>query len=158
MAAAQAKAPEVASRPAATATLPPSKPLPFQVQLVLDQPGDDTELMTNNASGAGGETLHVGKTPLLDYTAISSATVARNPLSGAPEISVEFSQEGRELFAAITKENINKRLAIVLDGHLYSAPMIRSEISGGKAQITGSFTEEEANELAAKINEMVGSR
>ena len=125
----------------------------FQLQLVLDQPGDNTELITNNASGAAGETLHVQKTPLLDYTAVSSATVTRNASSGAPEIGVEFSEEGRELFAAITKENLNKRLAIVLDGHVYSAPVIRSEITGGKAQITGSFTEQEATELAAKINE-----
>ena len=56
------------------------------------------------------------------------------------------------------KENINKRLAIVLDGHLYSAPVIRSEISGGKAQITGSFTEEEANALAAKINDAISGK
>jgi preprotein translocase subunit SecD len=46
----------------------------------------------------------------------------------------------------------------VLDGHLYSAPVIRSEISEGKAQITGSFTEEEARELAAKINNAIGSQ
>ena len=58
----------------------------------------------------------------------------------------------------LTKENLNKRLAIVLDGHLYSAPVIRSEISEGKAQITGSFTEEEARELAAKINNAIGSQ
>jgi preprotein translocase subunit SecD len=45
-----------------------------------------------------------------------------------------------------------------LDGHVYSAPVIRSEITGGKAQITGSFTEQEATELAAKINEAVGVR
>ena len=98
------------------------------------------------------------KTPLLDSTAVSSATVSRNASTGAPEINVEFSQDGKELFATITKENINKRLAIVLDGHLYSAPVIRSEISGGKAQITGSFTEQQAKELAAKINEAVGSQ
>ncbi len=96
------------------------------------------------------------KTPLLDYTAISSATVTKNASSGAPEINLEFSEEGKELFAAVTKENLNKRLAIVLDGQVYSAPVIRSEISGGKAQITGSFTEQEANALAAKINEAVG--
>lgn len=71
---------------------------------------------------------------------------------------MEFSEEGKELFAAITKENINKRLAIVLDGRAYSAPVIRSEINGGKAQITGSFSEQEAAELAAKINEAVGAR
>jgi RNA polymerase sigma factor (sigma-70 family) len=136
----------------------PNKPAPFQLQLVLDEPGENTEPMTNNASGARGETLHLQKTPLLDYTAISSATVTRNQSSGAPEISLEFSPEGKELFAAITKENLNKRLAIVLDGHLYSAPMIRSEISDGKAQITGSFTEEEARDLIAKINNVIGGK
>jgi preprotein translocase subunit SecD len=114
--------------------------------------------MTNNASGANGETLHVQKTPLMDYTAISSATVTTDPSSGAPQIDVEFSEVGKELFAAITRENINKRLAIVVDGHLYRAPVIRSEITEGKAQITGPFTEEEARELAAKINDAIGSQ
>jgi len=129
----------------------PNKPAPFQVQLVLDAPGDNS-VPSNTASG---ETLHLEKAPLLDYTAIRSATVARNASSGAPEINVEFNPEGNELFAAVTKENINKRLAIVLGGRLYAAPVIRSEISGGKTQITGSFTEDEALELAAKINEAV---
>ena len=132
-----------------------SKPAPFQVQLVLDQPGDNTEPITNDTRGAGVETLHLEKSPLLDHTAVSSATVTRNASSGAPEIDIAFSPEGNELFAAVTRENINKRLAIVLDGHLYSAPVIRSEISSGKAQITGSFSDEEAAELAAKINEAV---
>ena len=158
LAAAQSKAPDLSGQPSVGALPQSTKPLPFQLQLVLDQPGDNTELITNNANGAAGETLHVQKTPLLDYTAVSSATVTRNASSGAPEIGVEFSEEGRELFAAITKENLNKRLAIVLDGHVYSAPVIRSEITGGKAQITGSFTEQEATELAAKINEAVGVR
>jgi len=112
--------------------------------------------MTNNARGAGGETLYLQKAPLLDYTAIRSATVTRSESSGAPEISIEFSDVGKELFADITRENLNKRLAIVLNGHLYSAPVIRSEIPGGKALITGSFTEAEASELAAKINDAVG--
>ncbi len=123
---------------------PANQPRPFQLQLVRDEPGDDTEAITNNASGSGGETLHVQKTPLLDYTAVSSVTVTRNASSGAPEINVEFSQEGKELFAAVTRENLNQRVAIVLDGHLYAAPVIRSEISGGKAQITGAFTVDEA--------------
>ena len=124
----------------------------------MDEPGENTVPMTNNARGAGGETLHVQKTPLLDYTVISSATVARNQSSGAPEISIEFSEEGKELFAAVTKENINKRLAIVLDGQVYSAPVIRSEVPGGKVLISGVFTEEEATKLAAKINEAVAVR
>ena len=139
-----------------SAAVPPSAvPAPFQVQLVLDGPGENAEPMTNSA---GGETLHVQKTPLLDHTAIRGAAVTRNELSGTPQIDIEFSEVGKELFAAVTKENINKRLAIVVDGHLYSAPVIRSEISEGKAQITGSFTEEEARALAAKINDAISGQ
>jgi preprotein translocase subunit SecD len=78
--------------------------------------------------------------------------------SGAPQIDIEFSEVGQELLAAITKENLDKRLAIVVDGKLYSAPVIKSEIPGGKAQISGSFTEEEANKLAAKINDAVSGK
>jgi preprotein translocase subunit SecD len=158
VAAAQSKTPGPAGQPASGVTPQPNRPAPFQLQLVLDEPGEDTEPMTNNASGANGETLHVQKTPLMDYTAISSATVTTDPSSGAPQIDVEFSEVGKELFAAITRENINKRLAIVVDGHLYRAPVIRSEITEGKAQITGPFTEEEARELAAKINDAIGSQ
>ena len=154
-AAAQSKTPSPTGQRTSGVTSQPNKPAPFQMQLVLDEPGEDTEPMTNNA---GGEALYVQKTPLMDYTAIRSATVMRNESTGAPEINVEFSEVGKELFAAITKENLNKRLAIVVDGHLYSAPVIRSEISEGKAQITGSFTEEEAQQLAAKINDAIGSQ
>jgi len=133
----------------------PNSPAPFQLQLVLDEPGDNTEVMTNGVAGVDGASFNVEKTPLMDHTAISSATVTTNA-SGAPQIEIEFSQTGRDQFARITKENINKRLAIVLDGKLYSAPVIRSEISGGKAQISGSFSEDEARELASKINEAIG--
>ncbi|MGA3144847.1 MAG: sigma-70 family RNA polymerase sigma factor [Verrucomicrobiota bacterium] len=157
VATAQSKTPGPTGQPASDVTSQTNLPAPFQLQLVLDEPGEDTEPMTNNASGAGGETLHVQKTPLMDYTAIRSATVERDASSGDPEINVELSDVGKELFAAVTKENINKRLAIVLDGHLYLAPVIRSEISDGKVQITGHFTKEEARELAAKINDAIGS-
>jgi RNA polymerase sigma factor (sigma-70 family) len=155
VAAARSKAPQLAGQSASSVTAPPNGPAPFQVQLVVDEPGENTEPMTNNA---GGGTLQVQKTPLLDHTAIRSVSVTKNPSSGAPEINVEFSQEGKELFAAVTKENINKRLAIVLNGQLYSAPVIRSEISEGKAQITGNFTEAEAKELAARINDAIRSQ
>jgi len=91
-------------------------PAPFQVQLVLDKPGENREAITNSATGPDGESLALQKTPLLDYTAISSVNVTTNMSSGVPQIGIDFSDVGRELFAAITKENINKRLAIVLDG------------------------------------------
>jgi len=141
---------------ASVITAPPAGPPPFQLQLVLDQPGEDSEVVTNNSVNAGEATLNVRKTPLLDHTAISSVTVTTSA-SGTPQIEVELSQAAREQFAQITKENINKRLAIVVDGKLQSAPVIKSEISGGKLQISGSFTEDEARELATKINEGISN-
>jgi hypothetical protein len=155
MARAQSQARGMPGQPTSLATPPSNLPSPFQLQLVFDEPGENTETMTNHA---GGETLHVQKAPLMDYSAIKSAAVMTSTSSGAPQIDIEFSEVGKELFAAITKENINKRLAIVLDGKVYSAPVIRSEIPGGMAQITGSFTEEEARKLADKINEAIGGK
>jgi preprotein translocase subunit SecD len=155
LAAAQPKSPGTPGQPDSHVPPQPNKPAPFQVQIVVDEPGQDSETMTNNASGAREETLYVQKTPLMDQTAVSSAAVTTDPTSGAPQIDLEFSDVGRALFAAITKENINKRLAIVLDGQLYSAPVIRSEISGGRAVVTGAFTQQEARELVSKISQAI---
>ena len=134
-----------------------NSPRPFQIQLVLNEPADDTEVMTQGDVNAGGVALNVRKTPLLDQTALSSAAVTTDQITGASRIDIELTQTGREQFAQLTKENINKQLAIVMNGKLYAAPWIMSEIPGGKLQISGSFTEKEASELASKINEAIGS-
>ena len=63
-------------------------------------------------------------------------------------VGIEFNKEGGERFDKVTAENVEKRLAIVLDNVVYSAPQIRQRISGGKAQITGNFTVDEATDLA----------
>jgi preprotein translocase subunit SecD len=63
-------------------------------------------------------------------------------------VSLDFDARGARLFDQITAENVRKRLAIVLDNNVYSAPVIQERISGGKAQITGSFSPEEASDLA----------
>ena len=65
-----------------------------------------------------------------------------------PEVSIEFNSEGARLFDKITAENVGKRVAIILDNTVYSAPVVKERISGGKAQITGSFTMDEAKDLA----------
>ncbi len=67
------------------------------------------------------------------------------------EVSIEFNSEGARLFDQITGENKGKRLAIILDNTVYSAPVIRERISGGKAQITGDFTFEEAQDLSTVL-------
>jgi preprotein translocase subunit SecD len=65
-----------------------------------------------------------------------------------PYVSIDFDARGARLFDQITAENVKKRLAIVLDNNVYSAPVIQERISGGKAQISGSFTPDEASDLA----------
>ncbi len=80
-----------------------------------------------------------------DY--IKSAFVTRDAV-GQPEINFTLNSKGAEIFGRVTAENVQRRLAIVLDGHLESAPVIKGPIEGGSGQITGSFTDKEAHELA----------
>lgn len=82
---------------------------------------------------------------------IKSAMFTRNPVSGQPEIDFTLTGEGAEIFANVTRENIGRQLAIVLDGELYSAPVIQSEIPTGRGQITGHFTDKEAFDLAGVL-------
>ncbi|WP_457571968.1 protein translocase subunit SecD [Desulfovulcanus sp.] len=67
---------------------------------------------------------------------------------GQAYVSLSFNKRGARIFERVTGENVKKRLAIVLDGKVYSAPVIQEKISGGRASITGRFTTEEAHDLA----------
>ncbi len=71
---------------------------------------------------------------------------------GKYEISLQMTGEGTERFATITRQNLHRRLAIVLDGKVCSAPVIQSEITGGQASISGHFTQREAIELSNVLN------
>ncbi|QJB57706.1 protein translocase subunit SecD [Pseudodesulfovibrio sp. zrk46] len=68
-----------------------------------------------------------------------------------PYVSITFNNRGGTIFANLTADNVNKRMAIVLDGKVYSAPVIQEKISGGRASITGQFTREEARDLAVVL-------
>lgn len=83
---------------------------------------------------------------------LKKARLDFNQTTYEPEVSLEFDSEGAKIFAKITKDNIGKRLAIFLDGAPISTPVIRSEITGGKAQITGQFTAQEAKTLVQRLN------
>lgn len=155
-AASRGTAPAFASQnPAIGAGQATSPASPFQVQLIADSAGENTQVLTNRVGADHAEALNVVTTPLLDHTAIQSVSVSVNPLSGFHEINLQMSEVGRELFAAITRDNINKRLAIVVNGEVRSAPVIRSEINGGMAQITGNFTEAEARQIAGQIHAVI---
>ncbi len=65
-----------------------------------------------------------------------------------PYVSLEFNNEGAHIFANVTGQHINERLAIVIDNVVFSAPVIQDKIRGGNAQITGNFTMVEAKDLA----------
>lgn len=83
---------------------------------------------------------------------LKRATLGFDQISGTPQINLEFDGEGGDLFAQLTKENVGKRLAIYLDGVPISAPVVQSEITQGRAVITGGFTVEEARELVGRLN------
>lgn len=83
---------------------------------------------------------------------LKKAVLDFDPTTAEPTVLLEFTNEGKEIFANLTKENIGKRLAIYLDGASISAPVVREEIKDGKAQITGKFTPKEAKILIRRLN------
>ena len=93
------------------------------------------------------EEVEVKKRPEMDGSGIKSAMVIRGNL-GEPKINFTFNTEGGNRFAEITREHVHERLAIVLDGDLYSAPVIQTPIETGSGEITGQFDNREAFELA----------
>jgi len=88
------------------------------------------------------------KHTLLTGAYLTDAKVQIDSQYNEPYVSISFDKKGAKLFERVTGENVKKRLAIVLDKKVYSAPTIQERISGGEARITGSFTMDEARDLA----------
>ena len=88
-----------------------------------------------------------GKAPL-DGGVVTDARVTTNDRrGGAPTVSMTMNAEGANIWARLTKDNIGKQIAIVLDGTVYSYPTVNSEITGGSSEISGNFDMEEATDL-----------
>lgn len=83
---------------------------------------------------------------------VKKARVDFNPQTGEPQVALDFSSEGAKLFEKVTKENLGRPVGIFLDDYIISAPTVQAVISGGNAVITGSFTIDQAKELAIAIN------
>lgn len=90
----------------------------------------------------------VKKEVLLTGDLLAEAHLSIDPRFNEPYVSLRFNDAGAKIFEEITGKYVKHRLAIVLDGNLYSAPVIQERIEGGNAQITGAFTLEEAKDLA----------
>ena len=84
--------------------------------------------------------------PLLKNTAVLRDNVGR------PEIAVQFNTPAAEAFAKLTRENIGRRVAVIIDGKIMTAPIIKAAIEGGSAVISGDFDEREAFGLAAALD------
>ena len=88
-----------------------------------------------------------GKAPL-DGSSVTDARVSYNSQSGGnPTVSMSMNAEGANTWARLTKDNIGKQIAIVLDGTVYSYPVVNTEITGGNSEIIGNFDIEEATDL-----------
>lgn len=83
---------------------------------------------------------------------LKKALVVFDPNTGQPQVSLTFNDEGRKLFADVTKRNLNDSVAIFLDGQPVSIPTVNQEITSGEAVISGSFTVEEAKQLVRDLN------
>lgn len=91
------------------------------------------------------------KGAVLDGGVITSARVNYNQMSGGAEVSMTMNSTGAARWEVVTEQSIGRQIAIVMDGSVYSYPNVENKISGGSSQITGNFTQEEADDLATVL-------
>ena len=134
-----AKVNEMLAMPAVKTILPRDLKLLWGVK-AFDEGGQYFELYAikvtqkNNAAALGGDAVNDSKADFDQY--------------GRPCVSMTMNTEGARRWATLTRNNVNRNVAIVLDGYVYSAPNVMGEINGGNSQITGSFTVEDTQDLA----------
>ncbi|PIR00384.1 MAG: protein translocase subunit SecD [Nitrospinae bacterium CG11_big_fil_rev_8_21_14_0_20_45_15] len=114
---------------------------------------EGSEILYERVEGVEGqeatkEPKLLKKRAVLTGETLTGAEVRYDSDFNEPYVSLTFNSVGAMLFQQITRENVKKRLAIVLDDSVYSTPVIQEEIAGGQAQITGQFTTEKAHDLA----------
>jgi len=112
-----------------------------------EAPGHELKKM-KKSEGKFEELLLEKKLALRGETLVDATTEFSQTSFNQPYVSISFNNEGAAVFSKVTEDNVGKRLAIVLDDTVYSAPVIREKIPSGRAQITGSFSVQEASDLA----------
>ena len=115
---------------------------------IKDGPPPGDEILYGQAAQGGKEPYLVESPVLMTGDTVTDARVRPGSRMEGPYVAVELDARGAEVFDAMTAENVGRRLAIVLDGTVYSAPVIKERIPGGHVQITGRFSIEEAHDLA----------
>ena len=118
------------------------KPLPAGTEVLYERKKSAT------GERVRGEPYLVESRTLMTGDVLTDARVRPGDLPSSRIVSIDMNSRGARVFEEITSANVNRQLAIVLDDAVYSAPRIQERIPGGRAIITGSFTAEEANDLA----------
>lgn len=122
----------------------------FEVRPVLEegrnQGGERLEFASTRPGAESS--LNIGKDILLDSTHVASATVEKDAASGQEHLRLKLTDDGKKKFAATTKANLGKRLAVIVDKKILLAPKIAEEIAGGELLISGAFTGPELQEIA----------
>lgn len=122
--------------------------LPSDVKLLWSaKPADGIQAKNIFELHALKVTTTNGRAPL-EGDVITDAKDEFNQISGQPEVSMTMNSEGARRWAELTKANVGKAIAIVLDGVVYSAPRVNGEISGGQSSISGNFTIQDTKDLA----------
>jgi len=117
-------------------------------------PGDELNYIYRRDHTTGRvskEPIVIRKRASMTGETITDARVRVDSQYNEPYVSISFDARGKRQFADLTSRNVKKRLAIVLDGKVQSAPVIQEPITGGEARITGDFTMEEARDLAVVL-------
>jgi preprotein translocase subunit SecD len=120
----------------------------LEFKLVAEQPGPGVESLPGKGDAAGRSTYLLEKRVLLTGDSIVNASVRPGRGVEGMAVDFQFDARGAKVFGDITSANVGRQLAIVLDNHVESAPVIRDAITGGRGQITGSFEMAEAKDLA----------
>lgn len=134
--------------PRVTAQTQPSKTA-FEVRMVVEEEGE--ELPFGDWKGSGAK-LRVAKEAVLDDSHVRAAKAVNDPVSGQAQVMVQLNNEGAARFAAATRKNIGRQLAVVIEHKVSSAPRVADAITGGSLVISGNFTAQEAEELARKLS------
>ncbi len=139
-----------------------AKPANLELMSVDETLADQAMTMTEEEAKATGHLLLsdvanpnqkyiVKQIPILTGAELVDAKVAFDSQGGSPIINFELSAFGGKVFGDYTAKNIGTRLAVVLDGKVFSAPVIRERIGGGSGQISGGFSVEEAGSVAIAL-------
>ena len=121
----------------------------LEFRMLADQPSGDVDLLPSKDEK--GAKVPVERRVMADGGDLTDAQPAFDQQTHEPMVSFKFNLKGAQRFGQATAENVGRRMAIVLDNEVVSAPVIRTAITGGSGQITGNFTVQQANDLAVLL-------